>query len=559
VSCAHLAALLVFALSVVGSAQKQTASPAPVRTDAPQKAPLVTDDTAKVFDTIVKPFLAENCFPCHGEKKHKKELNFESFTSAKTLIDDRDRWDDVVLRLRHREMPPDDEPQPPEHQRQAVAGWLARELARIDRLTPPDPGHVTARRLNRAEYNNTIRDLLGVDTHPADEFPQDDSGYGFDNIGDVLSLSPALMEKYLSAAEKVTRTALFGPPKLAPTLTRLRSDGRRNGEAQVVPATYDVTGISLPNAFHATYRVPVEGEYALRVTLGGQRPAGSEPVTVTLWIDEREVAHVVHDPERAATFSDDRQDFGGQTTEFRVKLTGGDHRIAVAIPRIFEGLPAHYGGPNPSMRPDPPIKAFQPPAGASADRIEMLRKKFEETQAELQKIPLNAVRISALDVGGPYSQVMGPSRHSADKIYTCGHRHGEHQRWCVSRIMTDLACRAYRRPVAPDEIEKLVALVHTAQEEEDSFDEGLAVGIQAILVSPDFLFRIERDHAAGPDVTSYPISQYELATRLSYFLWASMPDAELRRAADAGTLRDPQVLAAQVRRMLRDAKVGALA
>ena len=130
-------------------------------------------------------------------------------------------------------MPPDDEPQPPEHQRQAVAGWLARELARIDRVTPPDPGRVTARRLNRAEYDNTIRDLLGVDLHPADDFPQDDSGYGFDNIGDVLSLSPALMEKYFAAAEKVTRAALFGPPKLAPTLTRLRSDGRRQRRGAV--------------------------------------------------------------------------------------------------------------------------------------------------------------------------------------------------------------------------------------------------------------------------------------------------------------------------------------
>ena len=161
--------------------------------------------------------------------------------------------------------------------------------------------------------------------------------------------------------------------------------------------------------------------------------------------------------------------------------------------------------------------------------------------------------------GGPYAQVMGPALESTDKIYTCGHRHGEHQRWCVSRIMTDLACRAYRRPVAPAEIEKLVALVHNAQEEENSFDEGLAVGIEVVLVSPDFLFRIERDHAAGPEVTSYPITQHELATRLSYFLWASMPDAELRRAADTGTLRDPQVLAAQVRRMLRDPKVAALA
>ena len=166
-----------------------------------------------------------------------------------------------MQKLRAREMPPDEEPQPPEHQRQAVAAWLARELARIDRLTPPDPGRVTARRLNRSEYNNTVRDLLGVDTHPADDFPQDDAGYGFDNIADVLSLSPALMEKYLTAAERVARTALFGVPPQAPTLTRLRSDGRRNGEARVFPAEYDVSGLSLPNAFHAVYRSPADAEY----------------------------------------------------------------------------------------------------------------------------------------------------------------------------------------------------------------------------------------------------------------------------------------------------------
>jgi mono/diheme cytochrome c family protein len=557
--CALTGALCVFALTIVGLAQKPVPAAAANHAPAGQRPPLLTTASTTGFDTIVKPFLAENCFPCHGEKKHKKELNFQSFTSAQTLIDDRERWEDVVLRLRHREMPPDDEPQPPEHQRQAVAAWIAKELARIDRLTPPDPGRVTARRLNRAEYDNTIRDLLGVDLHPADDFPQDDSGYGFDNIADVLSLSPALMEKYFSAAEKVTRVALFGPPKLAPTLTHLRSDGRRAGDAHTFPQTYDLTGLSLPNAFHAVYRVPVEGEYALRVVLGGQRPAGSEPITVSVWIDEHEIGSRVHDPERAATFSDDRQDFGGQTTEFRLKLTAGDHRLAIAIPRIYEGLPARYHGPNPSTRPEPPAKTFEPPPGASPERIQLLRKRFEDTQAELQKIPLNGVRIGSVDVGGPYTQVTGPSRESLAKIYTCGHQRGEHQGWCVSRIMTDLACRAYRRPVAPAEIEKLVSLVHQAQDEEDSFDEGLAVGIEALLVSPDFLFRIERDRAADPDVTSYPISQHELATRLSYFLWASMPDAELRRAADTQTLRDPQVLAAQVRRMLRDPKVSALA
>jgi hypothetical protein len=552
---------LVCVLAIVGSAQRaqQGAAVPAVPDAAPQRPPVLTAASTNGFEQIVKPFLAENCFPCHGDKKHKKDLNFQAITSVTSLVEDRDRWDEVVLKLRNREMPPDDEPQPPEHQRQAVAAWVARELARIDRLTPPDPGHVTARRLNRAEYNNTIRDLLGVDVHPADDFPQDDSGYGFDNIGDVLSLSPALMEKYLSAADKVTRVALFGPPRLAPTLTRLRSDGRRPGDAHEFPGQYDVTGLSLPNAFHAMHRVPAEGEYIVRVVLGGTRPAASEPITVSLWVDDREVASLVHDPENAARFDNDRQDFGGQTAEFRVKLMSGDHELAVAIPRIFEGLPARYAGPHPSTRPDPPPREFKPPPGASSERIAELRKRFDETEADLQKLPLNGVRVSTVEVGGPYSQVLGPSRQSTEKIYTCGHRNGEHQRWCVSRIMTDLARRAFRRPVAPQELEKYVALVHDAQQEEDSFDEGLAVGIQALLVSPDFLFRIERDRPTPRGVPTHPISLHELATRMSYFLWASMPDEPLRHAADNGTLRDPQILAAQVRRMLRDPKISALA
>ena len=164
------------------------------------------------FDTIVKPFLAENCFTCHGNKKQENDLNLQSFDSSASLVEHRDQWDEVVGKLRRGEMPPLEEEQPPEEQRQAVATWLARELERIDAATPPDPGRVTARRLNRTEYNNTIKELLGVDIRPADDFPQDDAGYGFDNIADVLSLSPVLMEKYVSAADRVARVALFGPP-----------------------------------------------------------------------------------------------------------------------------------------------------------------------------------------------------------------------------------------------------------------------------------------------------------------------------------------------------------
>ena len=212
--------------------------------------------------------------------------------------------------------------------------------------------------------------------HPADDFPQDDSGYGFDNIGDVLSLSPVLMEKYFAAAEKVDargalRSAEAGADADTPALGRPPSVATRRRSRRRTTSP----GLSLPNAFHAIYRVPVDGEYVIRVVLGGTRPAGvgaGHRGPVGRRAPGRSTR--VHDPDRAATFSDDRQDFGGQTTEFRVKLTAGDHRLAVAIPRIYEGLPARYDGPNPSTRPEPPRKAFKPPPDASPERIEQLAK-----------------------------------------------------------------------------------------------------------------------------------------------------------------------------------------
>jgi mono/diheme cytochrome c family protein len=242
---------------VVGSAQR---APEPTRAAAPARARAAQPAASAGFETVLKPFLQQNCFTCHGNKKQEHELNLQSFESSASLVTHRAEWDEVLARLRRGEMPPLEEEQPAEEDRQAVAAWLGRELERIDAATPPDPGRVTARRLNRNEYNNTIVELLGVDIRPADDFPQDDSGYGFDNIADVLSLSPVLMEKYVVAADRVARTALFGPPALEPTLVKLRSEGRRVTETTTVPPSYDVTGLSMPNAFHAMHRVPIDGE-----------------------------------------------------------------------------------------------------------------------------------------------------------------------------------------------------------------------------------------------------------------------------------------------------------
>ena len=220
---------LLSSMVIVGSAQKASGP-------APKAAPPSARSSAG-FDTVVKPFLAQNCFSCHGNKKQENDLNLQSFDTRASLIAHRERWDEVIGKLRRGEMPPLEEEQPPEEQRQAVAAWLARELERIDAATPLDPGRVTARRLNRTEYNNTIKELLGVDLRPADDFPQDDAGYGFDNIADVLSLSPVLMEKYVSAADRVARVAVFGPPPMEPTLARLRSEGRKVVDQVTVPAT----------------------------------------------------------------------------------------------------------------------------------------------------------------------------------------------------------------------------------------------------------------------------------------------------------------------------------
>lgn len=509
------------------------------------------------FEKIIQPFLADNCYACHNAKRNSGEVNLEQYRSAAAITEHREVWENALLKMRTGEMPPKGAPRPDEAELKTVIAWLEAEFERADRMAKPDPGRVTARRLNRAEYNNTVRDLLGVQFRPADDFPQDDSGYGFDNIGDVLSLSPVLMEKYLAAAERVARTAVFGAEQLKPTLTRHRPP---NGKitASTKPLTdYDLTGLSLPNATHTTHRFPVEAEYNIRVFLGGVRPAGSEPLQIALWIDGRQVKTASFDPDGIASFSDDRQDFGGMTQDFRARIPAGDHWVAVSILRMYEGLPASYGGLKPSQRAVPPPPEFKPPRNLPPERVAAFKQRFEERQKE--KVPVNEARISYLEIGGPYEQTKGPTAESLKLVYTCGHLDGKHQAGCDRKIISNLARRAYRRPVAPQEVDKLLSLVAMARQRGDSFEEGLVQSLQAMLVSPHFLFRIEKDHPATANAAdAHPINQHELAARLSYFLWSSMPDEQLLQLADQQRLRQPTVLAAQVRRMLQDTKARAL-
>lgn len=526
------------------------------RTQA-QKAPAAgspAGDSAAVFEKTVLPFLAQNCYQCHSSQYKSAGLDLEAFKKLSSVIEHREAWEHVAQKLRTGEMPPKGMPRPPQAEINAVVSFLEAEFERADRTVKPDPGRVTARRLNRAEYNNTVRDLLGVNFKPADDFPQDDSGYGFDNIGDVLSLSPVLMEKYLAAAEKIARTAVFGPEPVKPTLVRLRSEGRKIPPVSKPLFDYDVTGLSLPNALHATYRFPVEGEYNFRVFLGGNRPAASEPLSIALWVDGQRVQTLEFDPEKLASFEIDRQELGGKVAEMRAKVPGGEHWIAVSLQHLYEGLPPRYGGPNPSKRPEPPEPEFKPRPGLPPDRLEAFRKRFEEQRAAARHLPANDARVSSLEIAGPYNQPKGPSPESLKKIYVCGHLDGRHQAECDRQIIANLARRAFRRPVAAEEVNRLLSLVTLARKQGDSFEEGLVQAIQAMLVSPHFLFRIEQNRGADTADGAQPIGQYELASRLSYFLWSSMPDEELMQCAERGTLRQPEVLAVQVKRMLKDPK-----
>jgi Protein of unknown function (DUF1592)/Protein of unknown function (DUF1588)/Protein of unknown function (DUF1587)/Protein of unknown function (DUF1585)/Protein of unknown function (DUF1595)/Planctomycete cytochrome C len=523
-----------------------------------------------LFEKSIQPFFSESCYMCHNSSLKSGGLDLELFKTPESILANRETWEHVLQKLQTGEMPPKGAPRPDETELKAAIRWLEHQFARADRLAKPDPGRVTARRLNRAEYNNTVRDLLGVDMHPADDFPQDDSGYGFDNIGDVLSLSPVLMEKYLAAAEKVARAALFGQEQLKPTLVQYRLPGRRITPTRTPPAEYDLTGLTLPNSFHVTHRFPVDGEYVVRVFTGGSRPAGSEPIDIGLWMDGQLVKEAQLDPDKTASFDDNNQEFGGKVQELRTKITAGDHLVTASILRLYEGLPARYNGPNPSKRTPPPPPVFKMRPNIPPERAAEFKKRFEARRAEAQKIPINEARVSYIEIGGPYNQAKGPSPESLKKIYVCGHLDGKHQAGCDRKIIANMARRAYRRPVAAEDVDKLLALVALAKQRGDSFEEGLCISLQAIMVSPDFLFRIERDRPAskGPAQAvkvnfdgadgMRSINDHELASRLSYFIWSSMPDDALMRLADRGLLRQPAVLSAQVRRMLKNSKSRAL-
>jgi mono/diheme cytochrome c family protein len=475
--------LLALALVPAGWLVSRGDAPGSRTADPPVAPPprlRVADDAKQsAYQKDILPFLKQHCFACHGNGKARAELSFDKYTDDASLVPDRKVWDTVRHMLKAREMPPPERPQPKAAEVEAVTAAIQGLFDRADAAAKPYAGRVTIRRLNRTEYNNTIRDLVGVDFRPADDFPADDVGYGFDNIGDVLSVSPLLLEKYLSAAEAILDQAIViaDPPER----TKRTFDAIRTGSTSAAGELGRVV------SFEA-------GEYRVRCQVAGDQ-VGDEPVRVMLRVMGEDVKRF---EVRAPA---DRPEW----IEVKLRVKPGTGRVGVV---------------------------FLNPSEPRADGKQ------------------RALHLKAVEVEGPFDPppLVFPEPHTR----LMAHRPGLPEREAAREILTRFATRAFRRPVKPEEVERCLALYDAAEKKGQRFELRVRAALYRVLVSPHFLFRVELDPPGLPPGTTYLINEYELASRLSYFLWNSMPDDELFSLAEQGKLR--QNLEEQVRRMIRDPK-----
>ena len=447
------------------------------------------------FDKDVQPILRDTCSGCHNEKLASGGLNLTLFMDPASVIAKRDGWEVIVAKLKAGEMPPEGVPKPSADKMDALLKFVQDEFDKADRNAKPDPGRVTAHRLNRAEYSNTIHDLLGLDFHASEQFPADDSGYGFDNIGDVLTVSPTLMQKYLSVAEHLAARAVGGDPLPKPGFF---SDKER---VRHLPGS----------CIEMTDILDYDADYIIHVNLLGHRGKDGKPVNLVISVDGKPYKTVSVPVQISAVNQQ-----GGATQrgneEVKVFLTGNQHTF---------------------------------------------RAEFVNDE-ELEKVPANGrtnvnqnIFPDTIELAGPFPPA---EPHPVQKkILLCDPATGAA---CVDRILTSLAHHAYRRPVTKLDVDGPTRIFNQAKAAGYTPLQSLQFAVATVLVDPQFLFRLERDPKAG---TSAPITDVELASRLSYFLWSSMPDDELLKLGETNQLHLPAVLDAQVKRMIADPKSAACA
>ncbi len=492
------AAIVALILSAVAMLQ----GPAPARAaDSPHKARMATDEA---FQSDVRPIVEKYCIDCHGEEEPEADVSLHNLGDSEQVLEDRDTWTRALQMLTVDGMPPKDaDDRPSKDERDKLVEWLDLKLFHVDCDVADDSGRVTIHRLNRTEYNNTVRDLLGVDIDPARDFPSDDVGYGFSNMADVLSLPPLLFEKYVDAAERIAAATVLTE---ADAKRRQRFDAARLKTSESARNREEWVWMTSRGSAYREQDIRISGEYTIRVEAQADQ-AGPDPARLEILVDGQPVVtHDIQGQREPAMY------------EVQVDLEQGRRKIEAAFINDY----------------------YQPKAEDPKDRDRNLAVRFIEIQGPANAAPPEFHRRIVFTTPAEDKTVEEAARD----------------------IFGRLLPRAFRRPVETAEIDRFVRLVEFAVERGDWFERGVQVGLQAALVSPHFLFRVESDgHDDGPpgDATSpHNINDYELASRLSYFLWSTMPDEELFRLAEQGQLHEPETLDAQVGRMLADPKAEAL-
>jgi mono/diheme cytochrome c family protein len=492
---AAIAGIVISATAVSG--QRETPAPAVSPADAASHSGLV----------------AKSCVSCHNDKTKTAGLSLQGLSLTDVPAHGA-VWEKVLLKVRSGEMPPPSvRTRPDPAAAAAFASFLERTLDSAA-AAKPNPGRAPVHRLNRAEYSNAIRDLLAVDVKPGAWLPVDDSGYGFDNIAAVLSTSPALLERYMTAARRISRLAV-GDVTLKPVediydAKRDPVKGTRNERISDALPFDSRAGISIQHYF------PVDGEYVFKIRIPGPPIGENDPE-----IDPYQV---------------------------RIPVTAGLHWVGVTSPR--ENLKAESEGPA--------GRGGGPGTGGGVPQVPYpVDLRLNGARVKRFDVPGGTPDVRQLVIGGPYATSGRGVTASRSKIFTCEPKSAKEESACAKTILTALTRRAFRRPVKDADVQPLLAFYEKGRAASD-FSTGIQQALEAMLVSPDFLFRIEQDPSRYTAGKAYPVSDIELASRLSFFLWSSIPDDQLLDLAERGRLRNATVLQQQVQRMLADQRSDAL-
>ena len=476
------------------------------------------------------------CVGCHSERLRTGGLVLENLANADAGANAA-TWEKVLAKVRVGAMPPPNAPRPPAHDADALVDWLTSDLERAA-AREPNPGRTEAiHRLNRAEYANAVRDVLGLEIDAAAMLPADDAD-GFDNMASLLSVPPALLERYLSAARRVSRLALGLPPPAPVTNTYTLPD---------LAIQDDHVDENLPfgsrGGIAVRHYFPVDGEYQVKVRLKRQI------YDYILGLDRRERLDIRIDGERIHSFEiggEDRGRTAPQTHAGDVLGSPEWERYALTADEGLEVRATVKAGPR--LVGVSFVGMARQPEGVLQPRERYGEYSRDETRDQA---------VEAVAISGPY-RTLGPGdTPSRSKILVCRPATARDEEPCARRILTAIARSAFRRPPANAEMRTLLDFFRAGRRE-GSFDAGLQFALERVLADPNFLFRTEGDPANVAPNTAYRITDLELASRLSFFLWSSVPDAELLDLAERGRLRDPRVIEAQVGRMLADARSGAL-